>query len=294
MLAASPKVADEVERYLRTGDTDPYLAAWSGGVIERGHRAHADLRSALVHEVRRLAEGLSHEPVPDGVGGNFTRSKVEPMVCGLFPRAEQDAVLAVLEKSVVYVTSASVESILLEHDYDRSAWDIANLYLGSLGAELLGADALHLVGLSESTTCYVSPAYFSEDDPFADFIVHEAAHIFHNCKRRTIGLRETRSKEWLLEIEYRQRETFAYSCEAYARVVARAKSPSERRALASEYGKTGGITDARVDSAEVANIVAEAASARNGWKVILKRCAPRSKLRSALQQLREEVTTEGA
>lgn len=113
----------------------------------------------------------------------------------------------------------------MEHAYDRSAWHLANLYLGSLGAALLGADALHLAGLSESTQCYVSPTYFSEDDPFADFIVHEAAHTFHNCKRRTVGLRETRSKEWLLEIEYRQRETFAYSCEAYARVLERAEGP---------------------------------------------------------------------
>jgi len=194
---------------------------------------------------------------------------------------------------VVYVTSATIESILMEHDYDRSAWDLANLYLGSVEAKLLGMDALRLVGLSEATTCYVSPAYFTEDDPFADFIVHEAAHIFHNCKRRTAGLRETRTREWRLEIEYRQRETFAYSCEAYARVIARAKSPSERKALASEYGNTAGITDKRVDPTEVASIVAEAASARNGWKVILKRCAPRSKPHTALQQL-GDVSTEGA
>jgi hypothetical protein len=53
---------------------------------------------------------------------------------------------------------------------------------------------------------YVSPDYFAEEDPFADFVVHEAAHIFHNCKRSTIGLRETRTKEWLLDIEYRHRE----------------------------------------------------------------------------------------
>jgi hypothetical protein len=127
-----PTIADEVERYLRTGETDPYLAAWPGGVIEGAHRAHADLRGALGREVRRIAEGLSHDPVPDGIGAEFTRSKVEPMVRGLFPRAEQDTVLRTLEQSVVYVTSASIEAILLENDYDSSAWDLANLYLGSL------------------------------------------------------------------------------------------------------------------------------------------------------------------
>ncbi len=146
-----------------------------------------------------------------------------------------------------------------------------------------------MVGISEETTCYVSPDYFAEDDPFADFVVHEAAHIFHNCKRRTIGLRETRTKEWLLDIEFRQRETFAYSCEAYARIVARAKDAAERRAMAAEYGAERRISEERVDPAEVASIVADAAGARNGWKVILARCAPTSRPRSALQLAREMI-----
>ena len=43
------------------------------------------------------------------------------------------------------------------------------------------------------------------------------------------------------------------------------------------------ISEERVDPAEVAGIVAEAAAARNGWKVILARCAPtsRPKLRAS-------------
>ncbi len=196
------------------------------------------------------------------------------MVRGLFPRAEQDVVLATIEQSVVFVTSANIESLLLKRDFDRSAWTIANLYLARFGAELLGKDARHLVGLSEETTCFVSPEYFEEDDPFADFIVHEAAHIFHNCKRATIGLRETRTKEWLLDIDYRKRETFAYACEAYARVLQRGKSPAERRAITEEYARAAHISEERADVAEVAGIVREAAAARNGWKAILARCAP--------------------
>jgi hypothetical protein len=99
------------------------------------------------------------------------------------------------EKSVVYVTSDTIKSILLNHRWDHSKWDLANMYLLSLGAKLLGKKAARIVGMSEETTCYVSPDYFAEDDdPFADFIVHDAAHIFHNCKRRTIGLRETRGR----------------------------------------------------------------------------------------------------
>jgi hypothetical protein len=289
---STPTMADEIKRYLRTGDTDTDARAWSGDFFERARRQQADLRNALVKEVRRLAKGRSHVPCPANVGVAFTRAKVEPMVRGLFARAEQDVVLATFEKSVVYVTSETIEPIIVNHDWDRSAWDLANLYLLSVGAKLLGKTAARIVGMSEETTCYVSPEYFAETDPFADFIVHEAAHIFHNCKRRTLGLRETRRKEWLLDIEFRQRETFAYSCEAYARIVARAKNPSERRALATEYGSKRRISAERVDPAEVASIVAEAASARNGWKVILARCAPTTKPRSALELARELIAAK--
>ncbi len=250
--------------------------------MERVNRAHDDLRGALLREVRGLADGHAHDTLPEVDAIAITRSKVAPMVQGLFPRAEQALVLATLEKSVVFLTSANIESVLLDEGYDSSAWTLANLYLASIDAQLLGEDAPRLVGLSQETTCFVSPGYFAEEDPFADFIVHEAAHIFHNCKRGTVGLRETRTKEWLLDIEFRRRETFAYSCEAYSRVLERGRGPAERRALAKEYASTSRISEERVDPAEVANILAEAAGARNGWKVILARCAPTKRPRAAL------------
>jgi hypothetical protein len=274
MLETHRTVAQELERYLLTGESDPCRSAWSGGFLEREKRAHDDLREALVRVVKRRTTGLRHELLPEVDTVALTRAKVEPMVRGLFPRVEQDAVLTMLERSVVFLTSANIETLLSECSFDASAWTLANLYLASVGAELLGEDAPHLVGLSEETTCFVSLEYFSQDDPFADFILHEAAHIFHNCKRATIGLRETRRKEWLLDIEYRKRETFAYSCEGYARVLERGKNPAERHALAEEYGRALRISEERVDAAEVASIVRAATKVRNGWKIILKRCAP--------------------
>ena len=280
MAEAKPSVADEIERYLRTGESDPYYSAWSGGFMECAQQAHEDLRGALIQEVHRLAEGGSHPLVPDMDMTAFTRGKVGPMVRGLFQRAEQDVVLGLLEKSVVFLTRETIGPVLANQAYGRSAWDLANLYLASIGAELLDQSAPRLQGISEGTMSYVSPEYFIEEDPFSDFIVHETAHIFHNCKRATIDLRETRSKEWLLDIEFRKRETFAYSCEAYSRIVERATSPTERRREAKEYAGVVRIADERVDPAEVAEIVQAAAAARNGWKVILERCAPTRRLRT--------------
>jgi hypothetical protein len=85
-------------------------------------------------------------------------------------------------------------------------------------------------------------------------------------------MRSTRYRAWLLPIAYRKRETFAYACEAYSRIVVLAKGAADRTALVEEHLARGGFTDDRVDAAEYADILREAVRARNGWKRILARC----------------------
>ena len=117
--------------------------------------------------------------------------------------------------------------------------------------------------------------YFDGVGPFADFVVHEVAHIFHNCKRQIAGLPFTRCKEWLLDIQLEKRETFAYSCEAYAQIVERAERFRDREMLADGFAEHfTSCGDERADPEEVIDIVREAATRRNGWKVILLSCAP--------------------
>lgn len=113
---------------------------------------------------------------------------------------------------------------------------------------------------------------------------HEAAHVFHNCKGHTAGLSETRTKEWLLFLEFRKRETFAYACEGFAAIVERVSSKAERLAMADKFAKQFeryGYGD--FEPTELASIVQEACEDRSGWKVILTRCAreKRSRKRSA-------------
>jgi len=263
----------QIEQYLLTGETDPLYTAWPGGFLERATRGRQDLRAALASAVKGLSTGRA-DGLPDTDCAMLARGKVEPMVIGLFPRREQNSVLTMLEDSVTFVTSVNIERLLFDCAFDGSAWTLANLYLASLDLELLGPSAPRLAGFSEERTCYVSTEYFRSTDPFADFIVHETAHIFHNCKRSAAGLPETRARVWLLDIEYRMREVFAYSCEAYARVMERGKSRAEHQKLAEEYGRVASIADERVDSSEVASIVQAAAATRNGWKTILAKCAP--------------------
>lgn len=269
-------IEDQIARYLTTGECDLDYWAWPGDMLERCRRAKEDLRGALVREVRRAAgRRRPRADVADLDLVAFTRSKVEPMVRGLFARAEQEAVLATLERSTVFLTPSNIEEVVRATVWDKTAWDLANLYLVSLGARLLGDDAQRIVGLSEETTFYVSLEYFRETDPFADYVVHEAAHVFHNCKRRTIGLAETRRKEWLLDIDFKKRETFAYACEAYARIVERAPRLRDRPSLAADFARDSSTpADDRVERAELVDIVQDATALRNGWKQIRARCAP--------------------
>jgi hypothetical protein len=132
-------IAEQIESYVRTGSTsDPWRSAWPGNdLFERSRRAREDLRGALVREIRRLARGRSHELVPVDDATELTRRKVMPMVRGLFPKAEQSQVLAMLKRSVIFLTQGNIERILFEESWDGTAWNLANLYLLSVGAEAL-------------------------------------------------------------------------------------------------------------------------------------------------------------
>jgi hypothetical protein len=264
-----------IERYLQSGEHDPYFAAWSGGLMARARLGHAELKRALIEAVEGRVAGLE---VPETICPrdqvSLTRSRVEPMVRGLFPRREQEQVLGVLERSIVFLTPKTIRQVLEDAVWLHTAWALANLYLGSVGAELLSEEAPRIVGLSEETTCYVSLEYLTETDRFSDYVVHETAHVFHNCKRETIGLEERRGREWLLDIDFGKRELFAHSCEAYSRILVLAARGAERRRLVEEAAADAPAADGRVDAAEFVDILREAVAARNGWKRILARCAP--------------------
>ena len=203
----------------------------------------------------------------------FTRRKTAPVIRGLFPATEWPIVLEVAERSIVFLTRAVVHQLIREIDYRHSAWTIATIYLDSLGVASLDGSRNAPLGCNEHMTCYVSLEYFRQRDPFADYVVHEVAHLFHNCKRRTIGFPSTQRREWLLDIAFSMRETFAFACEVYSRILEQAVTPAERRLLLAQYARRTEPEDQRVNQAELLDILSEAVNARNGWKRILARCS---------------------
>jgi hypothetical protein len=232
------------------------------------------LKEALSAAVRRRA---GKPAVPQEIRDldlvTFTGGKLTPMISGLFPANERETVLRLFDPSVVFLTPDTIHGIIAEADWLSTAWMLAGLYLESVGAQPLGEAPLGIVGLSEETTCYVSMQYFTSQSRFADFVTHEAAHVFHNCKRSTAGLPETRTREWLLDIDYRKRETFAYACEAYGRILEFGNGHTERWQLVEELAREPAPADETVDPGEYIDILREAVIARNGWKRILARCA---------------------
>jgi hypothetical protein len=261
-----------IEHFVATGEHNEPDAAWPGrSFCERACAAARMLRAALIAKVRETTGGHELPSLPvDFDARQFVLAKVGPMVSGLFPGKERALVLEMLENSVVFVTQDNIERLLSEIQHLHSAWQVANLYLGSLGLPGLDAKRVAFVGFSEETTFYLSMAYFGDADPFADWVVHEAAHVFHNWKREFAGLPSTRSREFLLPIDYRKRELFAYACEAYATILESAGSPADRRRLHAEYAANWAPSADGMDRDELIAAVAEAVDARNGWKRILR------------------------
>ena len=191
-VARTPK--EQIKHFLATGQSDALPQGWPGeNWLVKRQNADRAMRKSLVEEVHERSHGLPLPNAPVLDYHAFTRSKVTPMVNGLFPEHERASVLAMLEKSVVFLTADNIREVL-ERSPLRTSRTLANLYLSSIGGKVLSRKARAIVGLSEDTTCYVSHEYFHQQNRFADFVVHEAAHVFHNCKRFTVGLPETRTK----------------------------------------------------------------------------------------------------
>lgn len=270
------EVDEQIRHYLATGNHDSNFIGWPGcNFVETAMQAAAGYRDALVNEVLVRASSPAKKSPLDAIGiRDLTRSKVAPMVAGLFPKEERESILAIAERSVVFLTPENIVRVLRSERWLHTAWSLANLYLVSIGVEPLSDDAPVIVGLSQETTCYVSMAYFEETDLCADFIVHEVAHIFHNCKRATMDLPATRRHEWLLDIDFRKRELFAYACETYSCILATGETRERRIDALARHVEGELPSDETVEIDEYLGVLAESVRSRNGWKVILRWCSP--------------------
>jgi hypothetical protein len=268
--------SDPISLFLASGDYDLLFRGWPGqNMLDSIKRGTEALQTALIEELKHRQARVTLPSVTAPSGGSLrklARTKVGPMVRGLFGRNEWEPMLLFLESSVVILTPDEIDHQIRKTTL-HTAWALANIYLVSIEAEPLGHDFPRLVGYSEGTTPYISLAYLVNEQPFSDFLVHEVAHVFHNAKRETVGLLTKTRCEWLLPIVFRMRETFAYACESYSRILERGPRLVERRALLGQLKLEQPPQDERVEPAEYLDILSDAVERRNGWRAILKRCS---------------------
>ncbi len=268
----SRRIEAIIHRYLETGhDTSHSELAYKPPFP---HPTKEELKGALSAEVDRREKDRPCAILPHGVDVlSLARTKAAPMVAGLFPAVEREPVLRLLEQSVIFLTTDNIHRVIMSARWLHTAWSAANIYLDSIDAEPLGNGDFQALGLGEETTSFISLKYFTEQDPFADYVVHEMAHIFHNWKRAWTGLREIRHREFLLNIKFAKRETFAFACEAYGRILELGRSPKERRELLERFGRESHIAGRGAEREELLRILSAAVDARNGWKRILEFCS---------------------
>ncbi len=283
MLDLDPaSAAAEIAHYLASGEHD--ANAWRRyrgrtAMEQMGAQAVA-LRDALLERVRDLEVGRAPILVPgDRTSRQYLESKLAPMVTGIFEPEDQSVVLETLVDSITFLTRGNVHRVLEESGWPRTSWDVARIWLDSIGAEPLSPGADGLLGLSENLRCYVSLRYFEdlERDPFADYVVHEAAHLLHNNKRRYLGLPERGRSQWLLDVDFQKRELFAYACEFWARVSTSAQVRRDRVALIDELEPRLVNFQSEFDPEEMREVLGKAARARNAWRSIARACKSKSR-----------------
>jgi hypothetical protein len=84
-------------------------------------------------------------------------------------------------------------------------------------------------------------------------------------------------------VRLQQRETFAYACEAYSRILELADGPQARRKLYQELESGPQPGNALACAEDYLEALRAAIAARNGWKRILHACAPPSARRTRSQ-----------
>lgn len=271
----------EIARYIATGESDDQ--GWyrypGQSVVEQMVAHSSALRTALAERVIELESAGQVPDVPQEQRTNaFLRGKLRPMVEGLFMPVEQQRVLEFVTDSVVFLTRDNVHQLIRTLQWDHSAWDVARIWLDSIGAPSLSSSSSGLLGFSADMRCYVSLLYFAdfEEDPFADYVVHEVAHLFHNNKRHRVGLPPRRRCEWMLDIDFRKRELFAHACEFYSRISRSGADRKQREQLVDVFApRADGFAD-QLEPGDLIDVLRTAARARNGWRTILRECSPRT------------------
>ena len=105
----SETIDRDIAYYLATGKSDPVGQVSPADTMHEGMaRYRQALRDALAEKVLWLSRRRRHPPIPEGMNStSFVRTKLAPMVNGLFPTNERAVALGIVERSIIVCSQVS-------------------------------------------------------------------------------------------------------------------------------------------------------------------------------------------
>lgn len=202
--------SEAIEAFLATGLAPTDWSAWDGD----GARGEAALRRLLVRIVAHRCEGAPlRGRLPEADPAEVVLTRVRPMLVGLLPRDEAEALSSLLRDRVCVVTPESYATDITRLGLE-DAWTLANVLLEDLGAPPISDDTPQLDGLCASGRAWVPPGGLRPPSRASDVVVHEVAHLLHTLSRQDLGLGDDAAP--LLPVPPEHYESFAYACELWA------------------------------------------------------------------------------
>jgi hypothetical protein len=257
--------------FLRTGE-ETWAGAGSGQFSLTEHREGASYRNAAKIALLSLHQGLA-SLLPEevrlcaAVPPEVIRHRVERMVLGLVQMDWREVALReIVARTFVLNFRGASDAIKVElTTCDLSgAWQILWAMYRDHGVETPGV-VKEFDGVASDYAHIRWPSFHSQD-PYSDVVVHEAAHLLHYLKPAHYGLAVRKNQERFVDVDFRHRERFAYSCEAYARACDQ-RNRRNRIAFAEKMPQDAWTFPAEM-MPEIADLVVNAARARSGWRLI--------------------------
>ena len=249
--------SEAIEAFLASGIAPCDWSPWSGDAAQ----GEATMRRVLVRIVAHRCEGapLRHR-VPEVDPAEVVLRRVRPMLTGLLPTDEAEALSRLLQERVCVVTPESYATDIRLLSLD-DAWTLANVLLEDLAAPPISDDTPQLDGLCASGRAWVPPGGLRPATRTTDVVVHEVAHLLHTLTRDDLGLGGAHGP--LLRVPEARYESFAYACELWS---CSGESGVSCETVA-EAMQAAHLMDVRVDRGRLA--AALTGAARAGWPGLL-------------------------
>jgi hypothetical protein len=257
-----------IEDFLRTGER-PWSNAFGLEAIKEAEaftqaaktamRSFFDLASQMLPTAVRSVPRVTPETI---------RERVEPMVKGLVQKDWQETAARELAARTFVLNLQGAKAAFdaeLSTGFVDGGWQVLWAFLDDHGLKPSDIE-VSCEGLSVGSYAHVRWSALNSEDPYSDVVVHEAAHLLHYLKPAQFNLRIRRGQERFVDVGFRHRELFAYTCEAYSRVILQ----HDRRAgiAFAEKMREDAFSFPAEQLDAVATLLLSAARARNGWRVI--------------------------